>query len=84
MLLVLALVYYQYLAGTTVAGGMQWLACIVLQLGILAQSGGFFVHVATGRPGAPSLGTRLTTAGAALLALALLFLAYALITAYSS
>ncbi|MBA2595676.1 MAG: hypothetical protein H0V00_03530 [Chloroflexia bacterium] len=82
VLLVLALVYYQYLGGTTVADGLKWLACVVLQVGILAQAGGFFVHMSAGRPGAPSLGTRLTTAGAVLLAVALLFLAYALIGAY--
>jgi hypothetical protein len=82
VLQVLALVYYQYLAETTLADGMQWLAFIVLQVGILSQSGGFFVHMATGRPNAPSLGTRITIVGAVLLAVALLFLAYALITAY--
>ena len=38
--------------------------------------------MATGRPGAPSLGTRVTIVGAVLLAVAMLFLAYALITAY--
>ena len=79
VLQVLALVYYQYLAGTTVASGLQWLACVVLVAGILAQSGGFFVHLAVGRPDAPSIGTRLSTVGAVLLAAALLFLAYALI-----
>jgi hypothetical protein len=83
VLLVLSLVYYQYLAGTTIDDGLQWLACVVLLVGILAQSGGFFVHMAVGRPDAPSSGTLLTTVGAVLLAVALLFLAYALITAYS-
>jgi hypothetical protein len=82
VLLVLSLVYYQYLAGTTVADGMQWLACVVLVAGILAQSGGFFLHMAVGRPDAPSSGTLLTTVGAVLLAADLLFLAYALIGAY--
>ena len=82
VLQILALVYYQYLARTTLADGMQWLAFIVLQLGILAQSGGFFVHMVTGQPDAPSIGTRITMVGAALLAVAMLFLAYALITAY--
>ena len=82
VLLVLSLVYYQYLAGTTVADGLQWLACVVLVVGILAQSGGFFLHMAVGRPDAPSSGTILSTVGAILLAGALLFLAYALIGAY--
>jgi hypothetical protein len=82
VLLVLSLLYYQYLAGTTIADGVQWLACIVLVAGILAQSGGFFLHMAVGRPDVPSSGTLLTTVGAVLLAAALLFLAYALIGAY--
>ena len=82
VLLVLSLVYYQYLAGTTVADGLQWLACAALVVGILAQSGGFFLHMAVGRPDAPSSGTILSTVGAILLAAALLFLAYALIGAY--
>lgn len=81
---VLALVYYQYLAGTTVSDGWKWLACIVVAVGILAQAGGFFVHMANGRPGAPSVGTTITTVGAGLLAAAMLFLAYALIAAYPS
>jgi hypothetical protein len=79
VLQVLALVYYQYLAGTTVASGLQWVACVVLVAGILAQSDGFFVNLAVGRPDAPSIGTRLSTVGAVLLAATLLFLAYALI-----
>ena len=50
--------------------------------GILAQSGGFFLHMAVDQPDAPSSGTVLTTVGAVLLAATLLFLAYALIGAY--
>jgi hypothetical protein len=37
-----------------------------------------------GRPDAPSAGTRLTTAGALLLVVAVLFLAYALIWQYAA
>jgi hypothetical protein len=84
VLLVLSLVYYQYLAATTLTDTAQWIACIVLVIGILAQSGGFFLHMATGQPGRPSTGTTVTTIGAILLAAAVLFLAYALITAYPS
>jgi hypothetical protein len=84
VLLVLSLIYYQYLAGTTVSDGMQWFVCLVLVVGILAQAGGFFVHMATGRPDAPSSGTLLTTVGAVLLAAAMLFLVYALIAEYPS
>jgi hypothetical protein len=82
VLLVLSLVYYEYLAGTTVGDGLRWVTCAVLLTGIVAQSGGFFLHMAVGRPNSPSVGTRLTTAGAVLLAVAVLFLAYALIWQY--
>ncbi len=82
ILLVLSLVYYQYLDRTTVAGGLKWLACVTLGVGILAQSGGFFLHMAIGEPGRASAGTWITAAGAVFLAVAVLFLAYALIRAY--
>lgn len=82
VLQVLALSYYLYLGQTTVGDGLKLLACVVLVVGILAQSGGFFVHMVAGKPGAPSVGTVVTTIGAVLLAGALLFLAYALIAEY--
>ena len=82
VLLVLSLVYYDYLGKTTVGDGVTWAACAVLAVGILAQSGGFFLHLAIGEPGRGSAGTALTSVGAVLLATAVLFLAYALITAY--
>ena len=82
VLLVLSLVYYDYLAKTTVGDGWKWAACGVLAVGILAQSGGFFLHMAVGEPGRGSAGTALTAVGAMLLAAAVLFLAYAMITAY--
>ena len=81
VLLVLSLVYYRYLADTALGDGARWLACGALVLGILAQSGGFFLHLALGAPGRPSAGTALTTAGAVLLAGAVLWLAYAVATA---
>jgi Ni,Fe-hydrogenase I cytochrome b subunit len=79
VLLVLSLVFSDYLARTTVSEGLQWLACAVLAAGIVAQSGGFFLHMAVGEPERPSAGTTVTTAGALLLAAPVLFLAYALI-----
>ena len=82
VLLVLSLVYYDYLAGTTLSDGVRWLACVVLAIGVLAQSGGFFLHMATGTPGRSSTGTMVTTVGALLLAVAVLLLAYGLIAAY--
>ena len=82
VLLVLSLVYYQYLDRTTLASRLKWLACAVLAAGILAQSGGFFLHMAVGEPRSTSAGTWVTTGGAVLLAAAVLFLAYALIRAH--
>ena len=84
VLLVLSLVYYSYLDRTTVSSGAKWLAGAVLVVGILAQSGGFFLHMAVGEAGRASAGTWVTTAGAVLLATAVLFLAYALIWRYPS
>jgi hypothetical protein len=83
VLLVLSLVYYTYLAQTTFSGGLKLLACIVLLIGILAQSGGFFLHMLAGKPGKVSAGTTVTILGAVLLAFAALLLAYGLIVARS-
>ena len=84
MLLILALIHYQDLGQTTIDRGWQWLACAVLVIGILAQSGGYFLHMAVGQDGQPSSGTLLTTIGAVMLALALLVLAYGLLWANPS
>ena len=82
VLLLLSLVYYDYLERTTISDGMKWIACSLLALGILAQSGGFFIHMAVGKPERTSAGTTMTTTGAGLLAVAALLLAYALIANY--
>jgi hypothetical protein len=47
---------------------------------VLAQSGGFFVHLGLGQQGRSSPGTMLTRAGALLIAAALIILAIGLIT----
>src|SRR5258708_20693627 len=51
VLLLLSLLYYIYLAQTTFSGGLKLVACIVLLIGILAQSGGFFLHMLAGKQG---------------------------------
>ena len=79
---VLALIYLQYLGQTNVDEGLKWLACAALLIGILAQSGGFFIHMSRGEEGRASVGTTVTTIGAVILAVDLLFLAGALIWAY--
>ncbi len=83
VLLVLSLVYYTYLAQTTFPESLKLVACVVLMIGILAQSGGFFLHMLTGKPGRFSAGNMVTILGALLLAFAALLLAYGLIVAHT-
>jgi hypothetical protein len=79
VLLVLSLVYFLYLDRTGYSTGVRWLAGLLLLVGIIAQSGGFFIHLALGEPGRSSLGTVVTRSGALLLAVALVVLAIGLI-----
>ncbi|MFC4114502.1 hypothetical protein [Nonomuraea zeae] len=81
VLLVLSLVYLLYLPRAGFSDGMEWLCGGALLAGVLAQSGGFFVHLGIGREGRGSYGTVLTRAGALLLAAALIALAAGLILA---
>ena len=80
VLLVLTLVYLIYLPRADFSNALEWVAGGVLLAGVLAQSGGFFLHLGIGRPGRPSPGTRLTRAGAMLIAAALVTLGVGLIT----
>jgi len=80
VLLVLSLVYFLYLDRTGYSTGVQWLAGLLLLAGILAQSGGFFIHLGLGQPNQRSLGTVVTRSGALLLAAALLILVAGLLT----
>jgi fucose 4-O-acetylase-like acetyltransferase len=79
VLLVLSLVYFLYLDRTGYSTGVQWLAGLLLLLGIMAQSGGFFIHLALGQKNRSSLGTIVTRTGALLLAAALIVLAIGLL-----
>lgn len=79
VLLVMSLLYYTYLAQTTFPGSLKLVACILLVVGILAQSGGFFLHMIVGKPGRLSTGNLTTILGALLLAFTTLLLAYGLI-----
>jgi Ni,Fe-hydrogenase I cytochrome b subunit len=83
VLLVLSLLYYNYLAQTTFSSSLKLVACIVLVIGILAQSGGFFLHMGIGKPGRISAGNIVTSVGALLLAFCTLLLAYGLIFAHT-
>jgi hypothetical protein len=80
VLLVLSLVYFLYLDRAGLSTGTQWLAGVLLLAGILAQSGGFFVHLGIGQQGRRSSGTIMTRTGALLIAAALVILAVGLST----
>ena len=77
VLLVLSLVYFLYLDRTGYSTGVQWLAGLLV--GIMAQSGGFFLHLALGQKDRSSVGTIVTRSGALLLAAALIILAIGLL-----
>jgi hypothetical protein len=79
VLLVLSLVYYLHLDRTSYSEGVKWLAGSLLLLGIMAQSGGFFIHLGLGKPNRSSLGTMVTRLGAVLIAAALIILAVGLL-----
>ena len=51
VLLVLSLAYFVYLGRAGYSTGVQWLAGALLLVGVLAQSGGFFVHLGLGLAG---------------------------------
>ncbi len=80
VLLVLSLVTLVLLGGTDLSTGVRWLVCLLLLIGVLAQSGGMFVHAFTGTAGVWSRGNTLTVAGAVLLAVALLVVAWGVAT----
>jgi hypothetical protein len=79
VLLVLSLVYLLYLPRADFSDGLEWVAGGVLLAGVLAQSGGFFLHLGIGQEGKSSAGTKLTRVGATLIAAALVTLAVGLI-----
>lgn len=80
VLLLMSLLYHHYMEQTDLRPGMKLLGAVVVLIGILAQSGGFFLHMVIGQPGAPSLGTTITSLGAVLLVVSILILVYGLIT----
>jgi hypothetical protein len=78
VLLVLSLVYFIYLGRTAFSTAAQWSLGAILLVGILAQSGGFFLHLMLGADRNASIGTLVTRLGGVLLAIALLVLALGL------
>jgi hypothetical protein len=80
-LLLMSLLYFLFLDQTALGPSAKQVGCITMFVGILAQSGGFFVHMLVGRANEPSVGTSVTTAGAVLLVAAIGILIYGLVTA---
>jgi len=80
VLLLMSLLYHVFMEQTSFPAAIKVGAAAVVVVGILAQAGGFFLHMVIGQPGEPSLGTTLTGLGAALLSGAILLLVYGLIT----
>jgi hypothetical protein len=76
----MSLLYFVFLDQTELGPAPKQVGCIAMFVGILAQSGGFFLHMLVGQPNEPSIGTSITTAGAALLTTAVGILIYGLVT----
>ena len=81
VLLVLTLVVLDISAHGGLSVGARWVLCFLLLVGVLAQSGGFFINLATaGKPGW-SAGNTVTLGGGILLAAALIMAAVGAATA---
>jgi len=79
VLLILALVFLLLAERSKYSDSGQFRLSLILLVGILFQSGGFFVHMLVGDTGASSVGTTLTSVGAVLLAVALIGLGVGLL-----
>jgi hypothetical protein len=80
VLLVMSLVVSLVLGRTDLGSGAQGVIATLLGVGVIAQSGGMFLHMAIGRPGRWSHGNTVTVVGAVLLAIALIWTAIGVIT----
>ena len=81
VLILMSLLYYTFMDKTELSPSVKHSACALLLVGILAQSGGFFIHMLVGKTSRASIGTTVTVIGAILLILAIAVLVYGLITA---
>jgi Ni,Fe-hydrogenase I cytochrome b subunit len=79
VLLLMSLLYHNYMEQTNLSPSLKLAGALVVLVGILAQSGGFFLHMAIGQAGTPSLGTTITSLGAGLLVISIVILVYGLI-----
>jgi hypothetical protein len=76
VLTLMSLLYYTFLDQTSLSLSVKHAACAGIVIGILAQSGGFFVHLL---PERAALGTKVTQTGAVILVCAIVVLIYGLI-----
>jgi hypothetical protein len=82
VLLLMSLLYYTFMDKTSLPPAVKHAGCATVVAGILAQSGGFFIHMVKGEPDRASIGTTVTTIGAILLTCAIALLVYGLSTAH--
>ncbi len=75
----MSLLYHQHMDQTALSPTIKVTATTLVLIGILAQSGGFFLYMVVARPGEPALGTTSTSLGAMLLIVAILILVYGLL-----
>jgi hypothetical protein len=80
VLVLMSLLYYTFMDRTSLSPSVKHASCALLLVGILAQSGGFFIHMLKGKAGKASVGNTVTVIGAILLTLAIAVLVYGLIT----
>ena len=78
----MSLLYYAFMDKTSLSPTFKHAGCGTVVVGILAQSGGFFLHMIKGQPNRASIGTTVTTIGALLLTCAIAVLVYGLFTAH--
>jgi hypothetical protein len=81
VLLVTSLATLDIMARAGVGTGWCWVIGAILIIGVLAQSGGMFVHLMKGAPGRWSSGNTLSVAGAVVLATSLILAAIQVATA---
>lgn len=78
VLATLGILYSSALGRTLLSARRQILAWTAYLAGVLAMSGGMFLHMLVGEPGKGSWGTSLTALGGVVLAIAVLYLAWQL------
>jgi hypothetical protein len=81
VLLLMSLLYFLFLDQTALGPAAKQVGSVTMFVGILAQSGGFFLHMLVGKPNEPSIGAFVTACGAVLLVTAVGILIYGLVNA---